>query len=179
MRLSIFWRIVLTSFLIIVVMAGVNFYALFQLRQLSALSTKLASQHYPAIELAKHVLTTAYEQLNSEKKYLAVHDPTFLQHFDEEVEEFHRGVESLLRQETYPAGRQLLEQARRYQQERLILFHTELENVPATPGALSPDYENRRNAVMDQMTTTLERYVGFHEAAISAGVSRSRESSAQ
>ena len=43
MHLSIFWRIVLTSLLIIVVMAGVNFYALFQLRQLSALSTTLAS----------------------------------------------------------------------------------------------------------------------------------------
>jgi two-component system sensor histidine kinase GlrK len=93
-RLSIFWRIVLTSLLIIVVMAAVNFYALFQLRQLSALSTTLASQHYPAIEQAKHLQAVAFNQLNSEKKYLAVRDPTFLQHFDEEVEEFHRGVEN-------------------------------------------------------------------------------------
>lgn len=179
MRLSIFWRIVLTSLLIIVVMAGVNFYALFQLRQLSALSTNLASQHYPAIELAKRVLAVAYGQLNSEKKYLAVRDATFLQHFDEEAEEFHRGVDSLLRQETLAEGRQFLEQAKRFQQERLALFHAELENIPATPGQLSPDYENRRNTVMDQMTTTLDHYVDFHEAAISAGVSRSRESSAQ
>ncbi|HEX9136183.1 MAG TPA: hypothetical protein VF905_04455, partial [Nitrospirota bacterium] len=120
--------------MIIVVMAGVNFYALFQLRQLSALSTNLASQHYPAIELAKRVLAVAYGQLNSEKKYLAVRDATFLQHFDEEAEEFHRGVESLLRQETLAEGRQFLEQAKRFQQERLALFHEELENIPATPG---------------------------------------------
>jgi CHASE3 domain sensor protein len=96
-RLSIFWRIVLTSLLIIVVMAGVNFYALFQLRQLSAMSTTLASQHYPAIEQAKRVQAVAFNQLNSEKKYLAVRDPTFLQHFDEEVEEYHRGKISSVR----------------------------------------------------------------------------------
>ena len=176
-RLSIFWRIVLTSLLIIVVMAAVNFYALLQLRQLSALSTTLASQHYPAIEQAKRIQAVAYNQLNSEKKYLAVRDPTFLQHFDEEVEEFHRGIEGLVRQDTSSEGRQFLEQARRYQQERLALFHAELEN--AAVGSVSPDYENRRNQVMDQMTATLDHYVDYHEAVISVGVSRSRESSAQ
>src|SRR5215467_3500936 len=139
-RLSIFWRIVLTSLLIIVVMAGVNFYALFQLRQLSALSTTLASQHYPAIEQAKRVQAVAFNQLNSEKKYLAVRDPTFLQHFDEEVEEFHRGIEAL-RQDASSEGRQLLEQAMRYQQDRLALFHAELENTANTPGTVSPEYE--------------------------------------
>ena len=46
MRLSIFWRIVLTSLVIIVVMAGVNLYALFQLRQLTALSANMATRHY-------------------------------------------------------------------------------------------------------------------------------------
>ena len=140
MRLSIFWRIVLTSLLIIVVMAGVNFYALFQLRQLSAMSTTLVSQHYPAIEQAKHVQAVGFNQLNSEKKYLAVRDPTFLQHFDEEAEEYHRGIENLLRQETSPEGRQILEQAKRFQQDRLSLFHNELEHTAATPGSLSPDY---------------------------------------
>src|SRR5678815_4466084 len=80
-RLSIFWRIVLTSLVIIVVMAGVNLYALFQLRQLTALSTNMATHHYPAIESAKHLLSILYAQLNSEKKYLAVRDATFLQHF--------------------------------------------------------------------------------------------------
>jgi two-component system sensor histidine kinase GlrK len=178
-RLSIFWRIVLATFLIIVVMAGVNFYALFQLRQLSALSTTLASQNYPAIEQAKHVQALAYNQLNSEKKYLAVRDPTFLQHFDEEVEEFHRGIENLLRQDNSAEGRQLLEQARRYQQDRLALFHAELENAAATPGSVSPEYEGKRNEVMDHMTSTLDHYVDYHEGVISAGVGRSRESSAQ
>lgn len=179
MRLSIFWRIVLTSVLIIVVMAGVNLYALFQLRQLSALSTTLASQHYPAIEIAKRVLATAYVQLNSEKKYLAVGDPTFLKHFDEEADEFHRGLGSLLQQETSPEGRQLLEKAKYLQQERLALFHAQLELISSLPADLTPEYEGRRNGVIDQMTAALDQYVAFHDAAISVGVSRARESSAQ
>ena len=83
MRLSIFWRIVLTSLVIIVVMAGVNLYALFQLRQLTALSANMSTHHYPAIESAKRLLTVLYAQLNSEKKYLALRDAAFLQHFDE------------------------------------------------------------------------------------------------
>jgi two-component system sensor histidine kinase GlrK len=44
---------------------------------------------------------------------------------------------------------------------------------------VSPEYESRRNEVMDHMTATLDHYVDYHEGVISAGVGRSRESSAQ
>ena len=77
MRLSIFWRLALGSLAIIVVVAGVNIYALSQLRQLSALSTELVSYHYPAIETAKRLIASLYTQLRSEKKYLAVRDEAF------------------------------------------------------------------------------------------------------
>ena len=50
MRLSIFWRLVLTSLVIIAVMGGVNLYALYQLRQLTVMSTEMAMLHYPAVE---------------------------------------------------------------------------------------------------------------------------------
>ena len=58
MRVSIFWRLALGSLAIIVVMAGVNLYALIQLRQLAAVSTELVSYRYPAIETAKRLLAT-------------------------------------------------------------------------------------------------------------------------
>src|SRR5215510_16457252 len=112
-HLSIFWRIVLTSIVIIVVMAGVNLYALFQLRQLTALRADMASHHYPAIESAKRLLGSLFDQLNSEKKYLAVRDATFLQHFDEEVGEFQRGIEALETQEASVQGQGLLQDLKR------------------------------------------------------------------
>src|SRR4026207_433307 len=126
-RLSIFWRIVLTSLVIIVVMAGVNLYALFQLRQLTALSANMATRHYPAIQSAKHLLSILYAQLNSEKKYLAVRDATFLQHFDEEVDEFHRGLQALEIQEFTPQGIQLIEDAKRLQPQRLMIYRVEYD----------------------------------------------------
>lgn len=178
-RLSIFWRIVLTSLVIIVVMAGVNLYALFQLRQLTALSANMATHHYPAIESAKRLLTVLYAQLNSEKKYLAVRDATFLVHFDEEVDEFHRGLQILETQELTPQGIQLLEDTKHLQQERLALFHTELEKGVLSPPIQPVDYEGRRDALMDRISATLQQFIDLHETGISVGVSRSRESSAQ
>ncbi len=180
MRLSIFWRLVLTSLLLIAVMAGVNLYALFQLRQLTALSTEMVSYHYPAIESAKRMVGSLFAQLNNEKKYLAVRDPAFLKNFHEEVEEFQKGLESLQAMETSsPQRLRLLTEVVRLQQERLAMFHAELEQEPLPVGESSPVYEARRDALTDRMTSTLQNYIGLHEARVSVGVSESRESSAQ
>src|SRR5437660_11982073 len=81
-KLSIFWRLALSSLAIIIVVAGVNFYALSQLRQLTALSTELVSYHYPSIDTAKRLLANLYTELGSEKKYLAVRDLEFVMDFD-------------------------------------------------------------------------------------------------
>ena len=179
MRLSVFWRIILTSLVIIVVMAGVNLYALFQLRQLTALSTNMAMLHYPAIESAKHLLTVLYAQLNSEKKYLVVRDATFLQHFDEEVEEFHRGLQTLELQELTPQGIQLLKDIKHLQQERLTMLHEKLERKASASALPSGNYEGRRDVLMDRISATLQQFIDLHEMGISVGVSRSRENSAQ
>src|SRR6266540_3140304 len=96
-RLSIFWRLALGSLAVIAVVAGVNLYALGQLRQLTALSTQLVTYHYPAIETAKRLTRILYAQLRSEKKYLAIRDTAFLKDFDEEADEFHRTLAGLMR----------------------------------------------------------------------------------
>src|SRR5678810_1462995 len=108
-------------------------------RQLTSLSANMATQHYPAIESAKRLLGVLYAQLNSEKKYLAVRDATFLQHFDEEVDEFHRGLQTLETQELTPQGIQLLEDIKHLQQDRLTMFRAELEKDRSSTGALSVD----------------------------------------
>jgi two-component system, NtrC family, sensor histidine kinase GlrK len=178
-RLSVFWRIILTSLVIIMVMAGVNLYALFQLRQLTALSANMVTLHYPAIESAKHLLTVLYAQLNSEKKYLVVRDATFLRHFDEEVEEFHRSLQTLEAQELTSKGNQLLKDIKRMQQERLTMLHEKLENKGSTSALPPGSYESRRDILMDHISATLQQFIEMHETGISVGVSRSRESSAQ
>jgi two-component system, NtrC family, sensor histidine kinase GlrK len=167
------------SLFIIVVMAGVNLYALFQLRQLTALSANMVTLHYPAIESAKHLLTVLYAQLNSEKKYLVVRDAAFLRHFDEEVEEFHRGLQSLEAQELTPKGSKLLHDVKHMHQERLAMLHEKLEKKTSSPASLSGNYEGRRDALMERISATLQELISLHESGISVGVSRSQESSAQ
>src|SRR5260370_13208308 len=94
-RLSIFWRLALSSLAIIIVVAGVNFYALSQLRQLTALSTELVSYHYPSIDTTKRLLANLYTQLGREKKYLAVRDLAFVRDFAQEVDEFRQILATL------------------------------------------------------------------------------------
>ena len=49
-RLSIFWRLVLTYLVIIGVMTAVNLYALWQIRALAGLNTEVGSHHHPEID---------------------------------------------------------------------------------------------------------------------------------
>ena len=174
MRLSIFWRLLLTSLVIVAVMGGVNLYALLQLRQLTAMSTEMASYHYPAAESAKRLLGSLYVQLNSEKKYLATKDAAFLANFNEEVEEFQRSLQQVLSRESAPQGQQLLYETGQLLQERLVLFH---DGVEQAAGKIPvPDYEKRRDAIMDRMAASIQGYVDLHEARVSVGVSESRAS---
>jgi two-component system sensor histidine kinase GlrK len=161
---------------IIVVMGGVNLYALFQLRQLTAMSTEMASYHYPAVESAKRLLGSLYAQLNSEKKYLATKDAAFLTNFNEEVEEFQRSLQHLLGEESTSQGQGLLQEVSRLLQERLVLFHDGFRPAAGKASATLAGYESRRDALTDRMSSSIQSYIDLHEARVSVGVSESRAS---
>jgi len=179
MQLSIFWRLVITSLIIIMVMGGVNIYALFQLRQLTAMSTQMASYHYPAAESAKRLLGSLYAQLNSEKKYLATRDRTFLTNLTEEVDEFQRSLQLLRGQESSSQGLTLLQQTDELLKERLKLFQDEFETTKRKIHQTTPEYEHRRDGLMDRMSASIQGYIDLHEARVSVGVTESRASAAQ
>lgn len=179
MQLSIFWRLVITSLIIIMVMGGVNIYALFQLRQLTAMSTQMASYHYPAAESAKRLLGSLYAQLNSEKKYHATRDRTFLTNLTEEVDEFQRSLQLLRGQESSSQGLTLLQQTDELLKERLKLFQDEFETTKRKIREATPEYEHRRDDLMDRMSASIQDYIDLHEARVSVGVTESRASAAQ
>lgn len=177
MGLSIFWRLALGSLAIIVVVAGVNIYALSQLRQLSALSTELVSYHYPAIETAKRLIASLYTQLRSEKKYLAVRDEAFLKDFDEEVEEFRKTLTFLVNREASPQGQKLLQDVERLHDEYLALFREAATRQSGPPHKPSARYENQRDTLMAQMPNILTAYGDLHEDRVGTMVKESRERS--
>jgi two-component system sensor histidine kinase GlrK len=161
------------------VMGGVNIYALFQLRQLTAMSTQMASYHYPAAESAKRLLGSLYAQLNSEKKYHATRDRTFLTNLTEEVDEFQRSLQLLRGQESSSQGLTLLQQTDELLKERLKLFQDEFETTKRKIRQTTPEYEHRRDDLMDRMSASIQGYIDLHEARVSVGVTESRASAAQ
>lgn len=160
-------------------MGGVNIYALFQLRQLTAMSTQMASYHYPAAESAKRLLGSLYAQLNSEKKYLATRDRAFLTNLTEEVDEFERNLQLLRGRESSSQGVTLLQKTHELLQERLKLFHDEFETTKRKIRQITPEYEHRRDGLMDRMSASIQSYIDLHEARVSVGVTESRASAAQ
>jgi two-component system sensor histidine kinase GlrK len=174
-RLSIFWRLALSSLAIIIVVAGVNFYALSQLRQLTALSTELVSYHYPSIDTAKRLVANLYSQLGSEKKYLAVRDLAFVRDFAQEIDEFRQILATLQEQESAPDGKKQLNEVDRLHREYLDLFRGEADRQ-ARPTA---GYERRRDALIARITDTLDAYVNLHETRANALVIDSRTRSAR
>ncbi len=169
----------MTSLVIITVMGGVNIYALLQLRQLTAMSTQMTSYHYPAAESAKRLLASLYAQLNSEKKYLATRDHTFLTSLTEEVDEFKRSLQLLRDQESSPQGLKLLQETDELLKEQLKLFQDESQIAKGKIRQPTPEYENRRDGLMDRMSASIQGYVDLHEARVNVGVTESRASAAQ
>lgn len=179
MRLSIFWRLILTYLVIIVVMTGVNVYALLQIRTLAGLNTEVASHHHPEIDSAKRLLASVYEQVQSEKKYVAVPASTFLEHFDGESKEFQVLLQGLLAREASEPETRLLKEVERLQQGHLALFQAQLAEPEGQSALLDSRYDARRDMLAGQITAMLQQYISLHEARIAVGVNASHASAAQ
>jgi two-component system sensor histidine kinase GlrK len=171
LRLSIFWRLVLGFSAMIAVLAAINIYVLVELRQFTRLNTELVSQHYPSIETARWLLGSLYEQLKNEKQYAVIRDQDFLRSFHEEAGEFERVLAHTLREEPSLAGRDLLWEAKRRHDEYLWLS-SQKPTHRAAPN--TSDYEIRRDALIDRITTPLQSYISMHESRISTLLNDSR-----
>src|SRR5256884_3494502 len=165
-KLSIFWRLALSSLAIIIVVAGVNFYALSQLRQLTSLSTELVSYHYPSIDTAKRLLAKLFAQLRSEKKYLVVRDKAFAQDFNEEADEFRQILTTLQQQESMPQGQKLLKEVDRLHQEYLDLFR----GAAGRKARSTAGHETRRDGLIARITDALDAYGTPHQNQAEAPV---------
>ena len=177
MRLSIFWRLVLTYLVIIAVMTAVNVYALLQIRTLAGLNTEVGSHHHPEIDSGKRLLTSFYEQIQGEKKYLALPAATFLDHVEAERKEFQQILQGVLTREASEPETRLLREVERLQQEHLALFQAQLAEPRGHPLELRVDYDARRDALAGRMASSLQQYIGLHEARIAVGMNESHASS--
>jgi two-component system sensor histidine kinase GlrK len=76
-------------------------------------------------------------------------------------------------------GQQLLKEVERLQQQQISLFYAQLSPSTSEPSDHGSTYDVRMEAIADRMASTLESYIGLHEAQISVGLNESRASSVQ
>lgn len=179
MHLSLFWRLVLGSLSIVVVVAGVNVYALTQLRQLTALNSELVSRHYPAIESAKRLINGISSQLRNEKKYLIVRDAALLRDFDQEAEDFQRRLAVLLKQEESEEARRLLERVKQEHDEYRVLVRAQANAAGESGRKVDAGHERRRNERIGKLTDLLDAYISLCEVRVGAVMAESLDRTAQ
>jgi two-component system sensor histidine kinase GlrK len=178
-RLSIFGRLTIGFLAIILVMASVSMFALYQIRQIIDQSTSLVAHHYPAIDTAKWLLANIYAQERSDREYLAVGDPVFLEKFNEEADEFRRTVASLKDQDGSQDSRQFLITAEAVQEKYTVLFHRYAVLKASTPRQKLSEYESRRKALISEIASALQSSLEIHEALVAEALKDSLQRSQQ
>lgn len=160
------------------VVAGVNIYALAQLRQLTALNSELVSRHYPAIESSRRLIGIVSSQLRNEKKYLIVRDAALLREFDQEGEDFKKRLDALLALEKSEEGRRLLEGVGKEQRDYRAAVREQAEGVER--GAkVSAEYERRRDALIGKIMDLLDAYIDLCDVRVDAIMAESRDRTTQ
>jgi two-component system sensor histidine kinase GlrK len=160
-------------------MTAVNLYALLQIRALASLNTEVGSHHHPEIDSAKRLLASLNEQIQSEKKYLAVPAAMFFEHFDQENKEFQEVLAGLLTPEAPEPETRLLKEIEHLQQTHLAFFYAQLAGPMGRELGIGVDYDGRLNALAGRISSLLQEYIGLHETRITVGMDESQASSIQ
>lgn len=165
-RLSIFWRLALGYFTILAVVIGVNLYILSQFRVITDLGAELATHHFPAVETAKRLITSLYSQLKSDKQYLVLRDTGLLKEFLQEAENFRKTLQALEEQEKSAETAEILKKTRALHEDFHTLFlSVGVEQADRSPVAIAA-YEAKRDALIDQMTKSINFYISAQEASV-------------
>jgi len=161
------------------IVAGVNIYALTQLRQLTALNSELVSRHYPAIESSRRLIGSVSSQLRNEKKYLIVRDAALLREFDQEADDFQERLAALLALEESEEGRRLLEGVGQEQRDYRVVVHEQAGKGGKRGSKVSAGYERRRDALIGKMMDLLDAYISLCDVRVGAVMAESRDRTAQ
>lgn len=178
-RLSIFGRLSLGFLAIILLMGAVNLFALSQIRQIIEHSTAVVSEHYPAIETVKWLLSNVDAQERSDRKYWAVGDPRFLKQFNEEADEYRRTIADLKPHDSSEASRQALLEAEALQETYSGLFRRAVKGKGVAVRERLAEYDHRRAVLISKLTSALQSSLETHQGLVSAALKDSMERSHQ
>lgn len=178
-RLPLFWRLVLGSLVLVLMVGGVHWYAMRQLQQVTTLNSELVSGHFPAIESAKRLIGSLSGQLRSEKKFLIVRDAVLLREFEREADEFQRTVAWLATRESSDEGRHLLARIEQEQRDYRALVQAAADDAAGFAVRTREAYERERDGLVARIRDLLDAYISLCEVRVGAVMAESRDRTMQ
>lgn len=156
MQLTVFWRVILTQLVLIVLVLTMSVAALFQLQKQSELATDLLTRNAVCLAEEKRLLELFLFQRRSAEKYLLLHDQAFLEHFLQGSREFTNSLATVAELIKTREEHALVEQLRTLQAQ----YSAGL----ATSGTLLETWKQERTAIADRIIAGVNELLRIGEA---------------
>jgi two-component system sensor histidine kinase GlrK len=95
MRLTIFWRMAIIQFVLLLLFCVVSFSVFSQLHKQSGFHTDILTAHAARVAEEQRLLDIFLFQRRSVEKFLLLRDPVFLTHFEQGDKEFHHSLDKV------------------------------------------------------------------------------------
>jgi len=167
MRLTIFWRMILTQLTLIALILGVSLYALTQLNRLANLSTDILATDSASIEAEKRLLKIFLAQMRNAEKYLLLSDPVFHEHFTQGQGDFAATLEKLtaLTDTVYE----------RSQLVQLHALHTRYAAGLHAADSRTSNWHQEKAEMSEAIITGLNDLIRFREAEVARKTATARD----
>ncbi|HVN95567.1 MAG TPA: ATP-binding protein [Syntrophorhabdaceae bacterium] len=164
-RFTIFSRLILSYFIIILVMGGVNAYTVVKLHQLNDEAIKIFNVDERMIDLKQKLADSILTQLGYEKKYAITKDPVFQSQFKSAEKDFDTYLGQAMPMADTPEKKDALSRVKSLHEQYEALIREEIEPTGTSHfSSFGMGYEKERERVVEQILEALKA-LESHSAA--------------
>lgn len=157
MRFSIFSRLILSYFLIILIMGAVDAYTVLKLHQLNNEATRIFNVDERIVDLKQKLADSILTQLGYEKKFGITRDPTFRDQFISAEKDFNAYLAQAIAIADSQGKKDALDGVKLHYEQYEALAYEEMERVSANSSpSLDSEHENEREKMVEQVLEGLK-----------------------
>jgi two-component system, NtrC family, sensor histidine kinase GlrK len=175
MRLTIFSRLTLSFFTMLLIMAAVNIYTVLKLDQLNRETARISSIDERILDFRKKLADSLLSQFRYERKYAITKDPSFYAQFRSEEGDFERYLAGTVSLADTPAKRNALKQVQGDYEQYKLLVRAEIELIKRDRSYQRLRYEGEKEKLIDQILEALKTLEVSSRTDIAARMSSLRE----
>jgi two-component system, NtrC family, sensor histidine kinase GlrK len=170
MRLTIFWRVILSQLSLIVLILAVSLYAFAQLNRLTSLSTNILATDAACIEEEKRLLKIFLTQMRSAEKYVLLRDKVFYNYFTQGNADFDGTLDKISVLIETPEEEELVRQIKDAYARYIAVLSTALSNKNL--------WNKEKAGTSDVIAENINALIRLREEAIAGKTAASRDQAA-